>query len=231
MPRVTGLSGLLVLLLVFVLLSGNAWSQDRRQSREREALRRVQQQMQQLRQEKAALEERVAGFEKEQAALAQEKEKLAGQIAGAQARARSESAQRQQLQLAFDASVQEKQALAQAKLGLETQKTELELHLAELAARQTVMERELAQTRAQKEQSESLVAARDRDLASCEDKNVKLYQHGRDLIAQCRDRSAGAALLRLEPFTGIKRVQIENLLEEYRDKLDAQKTIPAEPRK
>jgi len=30
-------------------------------------------------------------------------------------------------------------------------------------------------------------------------------------------------LLRLEPLTGIKRVGIENLLEEYRDKLDAQK--------
>jgi hypothetical protein len=31
--------------------------------------------------------------------------------------------------------------------------------------------------------------------------------------------------------TGIKRVEIENLLEEYRDKLDAQKLIAAENRK
>jgi hypothetical protein len=30
-------------------------------------------------------------------------------------------------------------------------------------------------------------------------------------------------VLRLEPFTGIKRVGTENVLEEYRDKLDAQK--------
>ena len=37
--------------------------------------------------------------------------------------------------------------------------------------------------------------------------------------------------LRLEPFTGINRVAIENLLEEYRDKLDAQKIIPGENRK
>jgi len=71
-------------------LTGNAWSQDKPASREREALRRVQQQMQQVRQEKLALEEKLAGFE-------QEKDKLAGQVNDAQTRAKSASAKNQQL--------------------------------------------------------------------------------------------------------------------------------------
>jgi hypothetical protein len=68
-------------------------------------------------------------------------------------------------------------------------------------------------------------------VAVCEDKNLKLYQYGRNLIDQCRDHSASDAVLRLEPFTGIQRVAIENLLEEYRDKLDAQKVRTDESRR
>lgn len=218
MSRISGL--LILLVLASAFSTSNAWSEDKRASREREALRRAQQQVQQIRQEKTALEEKLAGFEQEKAALAQQKEKLAGQIDGAQARAKSESAKRQQLQLALDAMTQEKQTL-------QTQKAELDQRLAELTTRQTSTDRELAQTQAQKKQAESTLLTRDRQVASCEDKNSKLYQYGRDLIAQCRDHSAADAVLRLEPFTGIKRVEIENLLEEYRDKLDAQKLPPS----
>lgn len=214
MPR---LSGPLLLVLASTFLTGNAWSQDKPASREREALRRVQQQVQQVRQEKTALEEKLAGFE-------QEKEKLAGQVNDAQARAKSASAKNQQLQVALDAMTQEKQAL-------QTQKTELEQRLAELTTKHASTERELAQTQVQKKQTESTLSTRDQQVASCEDKNLKLYQHGRGLIEQCRDRSATDVLLRLEPFTGIKRVGLENVLEEYRDKLDAQKLTSAEHHK
>lgn len=217
MSRIAGL--LVPLVLAGALSGGNAWSEDKRVSREREALRNAQQQVQQLRQEKATLEEKLATFEQEKARLAQEKKKLAGQINGAQARAESESTQRQQLQLMLDAMTQEKDTL-------QAQKAELDQRLAELTTKQTHIENELAQIQAQKKQMESTLLTRDQQVTLCESKNLKLYQHGRDLVEQCRDRSATDAMLRLEPFTGIKRVEIENLLEEYRDKLDAQKLVP-----
>lgn len=217
MSRIAGL--LVPLVLAGALSGGNAWSEDKRVSREREALRNAQQQVQQLRQEKATLEEKLATFEQEKARLAQEKKKLAGQINGAQARAESESTQRQQLQLMLDAMTQEKDTL-------QAQKAELDQRLAELTTKQTHIENELAQIQAQKKQMESTLLTRDQQVTFCESKNLKLYQHGRDLVEQCRDRSATDAVLRLEPFTGIKRVEIENLLEEYRDKLDAQKLVP-----
>jgi hypothetical protein len=58
---------------------------------------------------------------------------------------------------------------------------------------------------------------------------MRLYLHGRDLVESCRDRSAFDSVLRLEPFTGLRRVELENTLEEYRDKLDAQR-IPVTER-
>ena len=217
-------SPLMLLVVASTFLTGNVWSQDKPASREREALRRAQQQVQQIRQEKTALEEKLATFEQERKALIQEKEKLARQIDGAQARTKSESAKGQQLQLTLDALTQDKQTL-QAKTA------ELDQRLAELTSKHASTERELAQTQEQKKQAQSTLLARDQHVASCEDKNISLYRYGRDLIGQCRDDSATDAVLRLEPFTGIKRVAIENLLEEYRDKLDSQKLSSADSRK
>lgn len=194
---------------------------DKKASREREALQRARQQVQQLSQEKAALEAKLAGFEQEKAALAQEKEQLAGKIQDAETRAAGEGRKRTQLQRTLDAASKEKQSLLE-------QKNDLEKRLADMTARQATTARELAATQTQKQQADATAESRGRQIASCDDKNMKLYQHGRDLIEQCRDRSKTDTLLRLEPFTGIKRVEIENLLESYRDKLDAQKLLPSE---
>lgn len=222
MSRLSG--PLMLLVLATTFSTSNAWSEEKPASREREALRRTQQQVQQIRQEKGTLEEKLAAVEQAKTSLSQEKEKLAGQLGSARERAKAESAKRQQMQLELDAMTQEKQVL-------QAQKTELDLRLAELGAKHAGVERELAQTQALKSRLESTLLTRDQQLASCEEKNTKLYGHGRDLIEQCRDRSATDVVLRLEPFTGIQRVAIENLLEEYRDKFDAQKVIPNDYRK
>lgn len=214
-------SDLLIVLALASLGTSHAWSQDKGVSREREALRRVQQQVQQVRQEKTDLESKLTGAEQEKAALSLEKDKLAGQVSGAQARAKSEGAKSQLLQSSLDAITKEKQAL-------QVQKTELDQRFAELTTKQAITERELTLMQAQKKQADSTLLTREQQVASCEDKNAKLYLHGRDLIAQCRDRSASDVMLRLEPFTGIKRVSLENVLEEYRDKLDAQKLTASE---
>jgi len=219
----------LLVLLTGCACFGNAWSQDNRASREREALRRAQQQLQQVRQEKAALEEKLAGTEKENAALGQARGRLASQVtraqASAKASARAEGEKRQTLQAALDAITLELRTMAQDKKALQAQKSELDERLAELQTRQTGLARELAQSAIQRRQTDTALLKQEQNVTSCEDKNLKLYRYGRDLVAQCRDRSASDAVLRLEPFTGIRRVAIENLLEEYRDKLDAQKAI------
>lgn len=58
-----------------------------------------------------------------------------------------------------------------------------------------------------------------------EGKNLKLYQTGRELMTRFEQKSYGEILAQKELFTGLKRVEIENLQEEYRNKLDEQKLI------
>lgn len=216
---------LLALILVGLALLGNsAWADNKRNSREREALRRVQQQMQQLAQEKAMLEQQVSGFEQEKSALSGEKDALARKVQSAESRAAAEGRKRRSLEQELEAARKENQALQE-------QKADVEKRLLEMTAAQTDSARQLTVLQGEKKQTEAKLAMREKQIARCEDNNLKLYQYGRDLIKQCRDHSATDAILRLEPFTGIKRVGIENLLEEYRDKLDAQKFIPDEQQK
>lgn len=58
---------------------------------------------------------------------------------------------------------------------------------------------------------------------TCEQKNLTLYRYGRELLGRYENKGVWDALAASEPFTQLKRVEIENVLEEYRDKLDAQK--------
>jgi hypothetical protein len=67
------------------------------------------------------------------------------------------------------------------------------------------------------------------ETSSCEAKNVALYGYGRDLLAKYEGKGCIDALKAKEPFTQLERVKMENTLEEYRDKLDAQKLTSAAP--
>ena len=66
---------------------------------------------------------------------------------------------------------------------------------------------------------------RDKELGSCETKNKKLYQYQVELINRAQNRGSLDALLEREPLTQLKRVEIENLLEEYRDKIDNEQIV------
>lgn len=57
-------------------------------------------------------------------------------------------------------------------------------------------------------------------LANCEKKNTALYRYGLELSRRYADKGVWAALRQAEPFTRIEQVEIENILEEYREKLD-----------
>ena len=64
-----------------------------------------------------------------------------------------------------------------------------------------------------KEQSAALAAARER--------NERMYKLGFELIERSKRKSSWTSLLEAEPFTGLKRAQIEKMAEEEREKFDA----------
>lgn len=90
-------------------------------------------------------------------------------------------------------------------------------HLAE--AHRKEIERRTAEQGALSGQLEQ----RSKSLAQCEASNLLLYQYGVDLLQRHTGLPVANPLAILEPFTGLRQVEMENLLEEYHEKLEAQK--------
>ena len=181
----------------------------------KEAVRRLQFQMQQISSEKAALEQDNAAITQARDALKKKSDELASSVA-----------RTKQRQAALE---KEAEALKQDKGKLTEDIAQLKKELSEsqLALRDT--RQNLQQETSAKQGLEQNLSTRGKELEVCETKNQKLYQYHVELINRAQRRGSLGVLLEAEPVLGFKRVEIENLLEEYRDKLDAQQIISAKP--
>jgi chromosome segregation ATPase len=209
----------MVLAVLVAIAVVPSWAQDdKRASREREVLRRAQQQVQQANQELAGVREKLDAAEAQRAELATSVER-------AQSRERAELAGRQRVQ-------RELSGLSAERDLLKAQTEEQVAQIQSLNVKVATLERDLAASVQRSRQAQTEAESRQVQLAgrveACEQRNLKLYATGRELIDQCRDRSASDAVLRLEPFSGMGRVDLENRLEAVRDQLDSNKT-PATP--
>jgi chromosome segregation ATPase len=182
-----------------------AYAGDKKANKEREAARRVQILQQQFSTEKSALE-------KDKAELSQKVDEITKQAESARQGAAQLEHKRSSLTKELAAAKDELAALQEKLHKSET------AH-AELAA---LHKEELEKNRKQVGLLQAAVAQRGQALGGCEQKNAKLYQLNREILAQYRDKGFLDALVQVDPLTGIKSVQVENTLEEYRDKLDAQ---------
>jgi chromosome segregation ATPase len=61
---------------------------------------------------------------------------------------------------------------------------------------------------------------------ACVVKNQELVRAGRDLLGHIQGITLGDVALGSEPFTGLRRVEIQNLLQDYGDKILNQKVMP-----
>ena len=201
----------LALLLGMAGMATHADASDKKASREREALRRAQQQLSQVQGQLDATE--------------QEKTKLTADLEQAQASSKAEAEKAARLQHGLGAS---KQQLASVTRELAQVKEKLATTSQQLSdTKKTLAETTLAlqQTRAEKRDLEAIKTRNERDIASCEHKNVALYEVGRSLMDRFEHKSCGETLAEKEPFTGLRKVETENLMEEYRDRLDEQKRV------
>ena len=122
---------------------------------------------------------------------------------------------------------------------------------AELVAQVAALEKQLAET---KRLSEATHSAKDRALAQalkirdtelaevqgrseangkqvleCSDKNQRLVRLNAELLDRYRKKGVGDALAQREPIFGFSDVQMFNLVQDYRDKADAEKYAPPNP--
>jgi len=67
------------------------------------------------------------------------------------------------------------------------------------------------------------LAQRDIDLKACVDRNHKLYELNDEVLLKLADQGFWSSFSRHEPFTRLKRTQLENLADGYRDRADEQR--------
>lgn len=172
----------------------------------KESTRRVQAQLRKVSDEKAALEQDKATLSQELDTL----KKKSGELESSASRANKRKAV---LEKEAEALKQDK-----TKLSEEVEQLKKELAESQLALRDT--RQNLQQETSQKQRLEQNLSARGKELEVCETKNQKLYQYHVELINRAQNRGSLGALLDSEPVLGLKRVEIENVLEEYRDKVN-----------
>jgi predicted nucleic acid-binding Zn-ribbon protein len=199
----------LAVLIAMAVAASPAFAGDK----EREAMRRMQIMQQQFSDEKAALEQT-------NNSLTQQVGELTKQTDGV--KQRSAQSERQRAALARElGTARSAQAAARAEVvALQEKLKQMEAAQAALVAQHT---QDAAQDQKQIALAQKAVAQRGQALGVCEQKNLKLYQLNRDILTQYRDKNVLGALTQAEPLTGIESVRMENILQEYRDKLDAQK--------
>ncbi|MHB1188775.1 hypothetical protein [Thiobacillus sp.] len=204
----------LLVLLIAVTAAAPVWAAN--ESREKQMLRRMQQQVQQLDQARAQAEQEKATALADKENLQHELNKLKaikGQLAGERlARSRAE---------------REMKALQAEQEALKTRLAETEAKLADSQARQRATVDTLAQTESAKKQTETQLVGTRQDLKQCQTHNGRLYGLGREMMQKYRDKSCQDALAQAEPFTGLKKVEVENLLETWRDQFDRERLSTA----
>lgn len=67
------------------------------------------------------------------------------------------------------------------------------------------------------------------DLQVCAQYNVNLYDSHRTLLKDYDRKGVFSSLLQLEPVTGLKQVAVENMIEQYRERIDQWQIKPASP--
>jgi chromosome segregation ATPase len=98
-----------------------------------------------------------------------------------------------------------------------------------LAAKHREQGRVLQVTEGSRARLEATSAEQAHRIEDLESKNLKLYGIDRELVERYDKKGVWEAIQEGEPFTGLKQVEMENLLEEYRDRMDALKAAKAAP--
>lgn len=79
---------------------------------------------------------------------------------------------------------------------------------------------QLQSTETDRDQLKTALDARERDYKICVDRNAGLYFLNDDILRRLEHRSIWGKMAEKEPFTQISRTRLENLIDEYRDRVE-----------
>jgi hypothetical protein len=78
----------------------------------------------------------------------------------------------------------------------------------------------LRRTESDKNLLQETVVGQAQQLETCESHNVRLLQVNRDLLGQYENKGFFDSLMQREPIIGLKGVELENIVQDYQDRLD-----------
>jgi chromosome segregation ATPase len=190
---------LVVFILTCLLFAGNARADD---ARLKETLRNLTLRLRSSETERNNLLSEKAQFDQEKKTLTARADALTKQAA----------ADKEQIDtLTTKAGAQEKELL-ETKESLTKWKTAYE---------QLVANAQKSEAARAKLAGESIVLKR--KLEDRERKNAELFKLGNEILTRYEKFGLGEALAAREPFTGLARVKLENLVQDYQDKMTDQK--------
>ena len=195
-----------IALAITVSPSPPAWSADKKETRQREAQRRTQQAIKQAQDKNMQLEQAnsdLANKLKEREQQAEEAQQSLEGFTRKNKRLANDFAKEQSKVSDFEEKLKE----------AESELQQLRTKLAETSASQLETQHTLKIMTVEK-------TSLDETLTLCLGKNQRLYQFGRELINHVERPEGFLSVLRAEPFTQMKRVDLENIFQDYRDNLD-----------
>ncbi len=199
------------LLMVLSLLALAASAQEARRPGG-DATARLQQQMQQLAGERAALQaenaklkEQVSKLEKDAKALRTEKDALSRRAGAAESKVSRAEAGQQSVSSRLESS---------------------ETRLNEVVGKYKELAEQLRQVEAERSALAQQAAGDAQGLKGCAQKNVQLAGVANEALDRYEKKGCFGALAQAEPFTRLKRVEVENAVEDYREQVESLK-VPA----
>lgn len=174
----------------------------------------LMQQMQQLASDRTSLQAENARIKKDLAEITQERDTLKSARANLEQRARSGEA-------AFARNTQDR-AAAESETG------KLKERMQELITKFRETAQTLKDVETERSAFKQSLASRDAELNQCVERNVALYKLNGEVIARLENHGVWSRVASAEPFTRIKRTQLENLIEDYKYRAaEQQATTPA----
>jgi chromosome segregation ATPase len=159
-----------------------------------------------LQQSNRTLEQQTAQLEREKADLAARLASAEGGLASYRRKAEGSSS--------------EAEALRQELETMRTGHAELTARLAETEQRLKDTTARLENESGERQRQEALAAERLQSVGQCETLNAKLLGEGRTLLDRYRDKGCFDSVAQGEPFTGLKQIEIENFIEDSRERLE-----------
>jgi hypothetical protein len=167
---------------------------------------RAMQELQQLAAERTALQADNAKLKDEVADLKKKLDKAASESTGALARAK-------QLEFTADRAAESGKQAAEA---LEKSRAQMQELIGRF--RQTALELQAVETDRNAQRGE--LDARSREYNICVERNVGLYDVGREALDRLDKHGLWSQVRESEPFTQLARVHLDNLIDGYRQRLE-----------